>query len=283
MIPRIALAALAAALAFGQAAAADTLARIKSSKAINVAYSSDSPPFSFAEAQGEPRGYTIDLCKRVIAQIGRTVGVSDIKVNWIAGSTPQRLQMVSSGKADLDCANTSQTLARLADVDFSALIFLETGGFIGLADSPAQRLGDMGGKKIAVLKGTTTEKQLRQALQKRLVNAEVVAIDKAADGMAMLESKEAVAFAGDTIKLVGLVVQAKDPAKFALLPEQLSYETYALALPRNDSGMRLEVNRALSQVYRGGEIGSIYGQWLGPLGKPTDLLTAMYLLYSIPE
>ena len=124
---------------------------------------------------------------------------------------------------------------------------------------------------------------LHDALQKRLVNAEVVPVEKAADGMAMLASGDAIAFAGDTIKLVGLVVQEKDPAKYALLPEQLSYEAYAMAMPRNDSALRLEVNRALSQVYRSGDISAIYGQWLGPLGRPTDLLTAMYLLYSIPE
>jgi len=43
------------------------------------------------------------------------------------------------------------------------------------------------------------------------------------------------------------------------------------------------VNRALSQIYRSGEIGPIYGQWLGPLGTPTDLLKAMYLLNTIPD
>jgi ABC-type amino acid transport substrate-binding protein len=47
--------------------------------------------------------------------------------------------------------------------------------------------------------------------------------------------------------------------------------------------LRLEVNRALTQVYQGGEIETIFGQWLGALGRPSGLLTAMYLLYSIPE
>jgi ABC-type amino acid transport substrate-binding protein len=47
--------------------------------------------------------------------------------------------------------------------------------------------------------------------------------------------------------------------------------------------MRLEVNRALTQVYASGEIERVFNQWLGRLGKPTNLLAAMYLLYSIPE
>ena len=99
----------------------------------------------------------------------------------------------------------------------------------------------------------------------------------------MLEAGSVDAYAGDKIKLVGLAAQAKEPAKLALLAEDLSFEPYAMALPRNDSALRLEVNRALTQVYLSGEIETIFAQWLGKLGRPRALLAAMYLLNSIPE
>jgi len=67
-----------------------TLGKIKAAKAINVAYSPDSLPFSFAGPNNEPAGYSIDLCKRVIAQIARAVGNTNLKVNWIAGSVSER-------------------------------------------------------------------------------------------------------------------------------------------------------------------------------------------------
>ena len=260
-----------------------TLDRIKSTKTINVAYAGDSLPFAFTESNGEAMGYSIELCKRVIAQIGRAVGVPDVKVKWIAATTPQRLDMVASGKADLECGNTTQTLARLGRVDFSNLIYLEAGGFIGRAAAPVARISDANGKKIAVLKGTTAETKLGKALEKRLVNATLVPVDKPADAMAMLEKGDVDLFAGDRIKLVGLITQAKDPKAFTFLEDEFSYEPYALALPRNDSAYRLEVNRALTQIYIGGEIQSIYSQWLGVLGQPPDLVKAMYLLYSIPD
>ena len=272
-------------MATGAAAqqAPNTLGKIKSAKAINVAYSADSLPFSFAEAGKEPQGYSIDICKRVIAQIGRAVSEPNLKVNWLAGSTPERLQMVASGKADLECANTSQTLARLGTVDFSGLTFIDAGGFIVRTDSTINKLTDMGGKKIAVLKGTTTETRLKNALQRRLVNATVMPVDSDNQGIAMLDAGTVDAYAGDKIKLVGLALLSKDPAKLAMLAEELSYEPYAMALPRGDSALRLEVNRALTQVYVGGEIETIFAQWLGTLGRPTGLLSAMYLLYSIPD
>jgi len=272
-------------IATGAAAqsAPNTLGKIKAAKAINVAYSGDSLPFSFVVANNEPAGYSIDLCKRVIAQIGRAIGEPNLKVNWLAGSTPERLQMVGAGRADLECANTTQTLARLANVDFSGLIFIDAGGVIIRADSPINRLADLGGKKIAVLRGTTTETRLNAYLQRSLINATVVPIGDTREALTLLESAGVDAYAGDKIKLIGLAAQAKEPGKFAMLAEELSFEPYAMALPRGDAALRLEVNRALTQVYLSGDIETIYGQWLGKIGRPTGLLAAMYLLNAIPE
>ena len=261
----------------------NTLGKIKAAKAINVAFSGDSLPFSFVGPNNEPAGYSIDICKRVIAQIGRAVGEPNLKVNWLVGTVSDRLQMIASGRADLECANTTQTLARLASVDFSNLIFVDGGGFLVKSDSPVNKVTDMGGKKIAVLAGTTTETRLDDTLKRRLVNATVVPIRNANEGIAMLESGSVDAYAGDKIKLVGLAAQAKEPAKLAMLAEDLSIEPYALTLPRNDSALRLEVNKALTQVYMGGDIETIFAQWLGKLGRPSGLLAAMYLLNSIPD
>ena len=286
VIGYIAAAALIAGGAHAQAPASPaspTLAKIKAAKAINVAFSGDSLPFSFVGPDNQPAGYSIDICKRVIAQIGRTVGEPNLKINWMVGSVAERLAMVGSGRADLECANTTETLTRLASVDFSNLIFVDGGGFLVKTDSPLNKLADMAGKKIAVQKGTTTETRLRDSLQRRLVNATVVTIGDASEGTALLESGGVDAFAGDKIKLVGLAAQAKDPKKLALLAEDLSFEPYGLAIPRNDSAYRLEVNRALTQVYMGGDIEPIFAQWLGKLGRPSGLLAAMYLLNSIPD
>ena len=267
----------------GAQSAPNTLGKIKAAKAINVAFSTDSLPFSFVGPDNQPAGYSIDICKRVIAQIGRAVGEPNLKVNWMPGSVTERLQMVASGRADLECANTTQTLARLGSVDFSNLIFVDGGGFLVTVASPINGLADLSGRKIAVLAGTTTETRLRDTLKRRLVNANVVTISNANEGVAMLESGAVDAYAGDKIKLVGLAAQAKDPKKIAMLAEDLSIEPYGLALPRGDAALRLEVNRALTQVYMGGEIETIFANWLGKLGRPSSLLAAMYLLNSIPD
>ena len=261
----------------------NTLGKIKAAKTINVAFAGNALPFSFVGTNNEPAGYSIDLCKRVIARIGQAVGQPNLKVSWLAGSTPERLRMVATGKADLDCANTTQTLGRLANVDFSSLIFIDAGGVMIRADSSFNSIADLDGKKIAVLTDTTTEARLNAIVKKYLVNARVVKVGDANEAVAMLESRNVDAYASDKIKLVGLAAQAKDPGKFVMLAEEISFEPYAMALPRGDAALRLEVNRALTEVYLSGDIEAIFARWLGVLGRPTTLLSAMYLLYSIPE
>ncbi len=191
--------------------------------------------------------------------------------------------MVKSGRADLECANTTQTLQRLNDVDFSNLIFVDGGGLLVRTDSPINSVAELANKKIAVIRNTTTEARLNYVLSRAAVKATLVPIANANEGVAMLESGSADAYAGDKIKLVGLATQAKDPAKLVLLAEDISFEPYALAIPRNDSAYRLEVNRALTQIYMGGDIEKIFAEWLGKLGRPSPLLAAMYLLNSIPD
>ena len=277
---------IAAALASAPASAQrvpDTLAKIKAAKAITVVFSGDSLPFSYVESDNQPAGYSIDLCKRVIASIGRSIGMQDIKVNWIVDSVPNRIAAIASGKADLECANTTASQARMKEVDFSNLIFIDGGGFLVRGDSNINGFSDLAGKSIAVTAGTTTEKRLNDTLKMRLVNAKVVQVKDGVEGVALLESKAVDAFASDKVKLIGLAAQAKEPAKFALLAEDLSFEPLAFMVPRNDSAFRFEVNKALTQVYLSGEIDPIFTKWLGRLGRPSGLLAAMYLLNSIPE
>ena len=261
----------------------DTLARIRAAKQIEIAFSGDSPPFSYVADDNRPAGFSIDICRRVVAGIGRSIGIPDLKANWRVGTAAERVAMVASGKADLDCANTSATRTRMTDVDFSSLVFLDAGGVLAKGSGPVQRIADLGGRRIGVLAGTTTERGLEAALKRAGVTAEVTRLRDGTEGVAMLESGSLDAFAGDKIKLVGLGAQARDPNALTLLADDLSYEPIAFALPRNDSAFRFAVNTALSQVYSSGEIDKIFQQWLGKLGRPTGLLAALYLVQIVPE
>jgi len=269
-------------LAIGvQAQTVDTLKKIRDSKSITLGYRTDSPPFSFAGPDGQPAGYSVDLCKRVVASLEGSMKGATIATKWVALTAANRFDQVASGAVDLECGNTSATLTRMERVDFSNLIFIDTGAILTLAEPKIGALSELGGKTIGVVGNTTTETNLKAALKEKLIDAKVVVVKDDAEGLAALQARKIDGFAADRVKLVALASKQQD-VKFGLLQEAFTFEAYALMM-RRDPAFRLAVNRAVSQIYRTGAIVTIYDRWLAPLGKPGPLLSAMYLLNTTPE
>src|SRR5689334_18191192 len=226
------------------------LKTIRDSGSIGVAYRTDAPPFSF-EDNKQVTGYTIDLCRRVVAAIERQLGIGELKIRWVPVNGQTRFEAIAKGEADMECGSSTVTLSRLKTVDFSSFTFIDGTGLIVKSSSPANALSDLGGKKIAVISGTSNERALNDALKNRVINATVVPVKSREEGLEQVESGAIDAFASDRVLLIALIGKSKDPAGLALLTDALSFEPYAIGLPRGDWQMRLAVNSALAQVYRG--------------------------------
>lgn len=279
---RLLMGLLALAFAFtAHAQDAGTLKKIRDSKSISLGYRTDSPPFSFTGGDGQPAGYSVDLCKRIATSIEQRLKLS-LAVKWVPLTAANRFDQVMSGAVDLECGNSSVTLGRLERLDFSNLIFVDGGAVLVLADVQAGRLADLAGRNIGVVAGTTTEQSLKAALKDKLIDAKVVAVKDEAEAMSALQARKIDGYAADRVKLVAMVALGKGDTKYRLVLDDFSIEPYALAM-RRDAEFRLAVNRALSQIYRSGAIGEIYDRWLAPLGKPGPLLVAMYYLNALPE
>jgi glutamate/aspartate transport system substrate-binding protein len=275
--------ALALLLAAPAAAQAGTLDKIRESGVITMGYVASSAPFSFVDENGQPQGYSVDLCRAIASGIRTQTKLASIETHWVPLTIQNRLQAVASGKVDIECSTTTWTLSRQALVDFSLITFLDGASILTQASTPAGRIGDFSGKRIAVITGTTTEKVLREALSRRSVDAEVVTVGDRAEGLKLLDTSKVDGFASDRTALIGIVLRSKTGHSFKLLDEDFSVEQYALALPRDDHEFRLAVNRVLARLYRTGAIQQIYNQWLGKLGPPSLLLSATYFIQSISE
>ena len=259
------------------------LKKIADTKTITIAHRTDAPPFSFVDANKEITGFSVDLCRKVVASIERQIGVTGLKVRYVPVTSQSRFDTVAKGQADMECGASTVTLSRMKAVDFSTFIFLETTGLMAKAAAGFQSLADLGGKRIAVIVGTTNERAVNNAVKRRQISATVVPVKNSQEGIAALESGAADAFASDVLLLIGSLPQAKDPKALVLLNDKLSIEPYGIVLPRGDYAFRLAVNTALSQIYQSDDIDTIFNRWFGSFGKPTPLTEAVYILGSIPE
>lgn len=260
------------------------LDRIGASKTIRITYPANAYPIAFKDSDGAPRGYSVDLCRRVVASIQRDLGLDALEIAWLEGNTPRRLAAIATGEADLDCGITTLTLTRQQRVDFSNVVFVESGGILVKSDAGIKAVSELGGKRVGVVPETTTEHRLRAMLTERLINAELVPIRDAKDGREQLVAGRLNAVASDRLVLIGQVMAGDDSAgDFSILDADFSVEPYAFALPRNDADFRLAVNRGLARVYRTVEIDRIFERWFGRESAPSELLEAVFFIFGLAD
>jgi len=278
---RILLVLLAALLALP--AGAQTLDNIRKQGVIRLGYIDGAVPFSYTGANGEPQGYSVELCRAVADAVGEQLKLPRLKTRWVKLTVQNRIDAVRRRQVDVECSTATWTLGRQKLVDFSLITFVDGGSILARIDSNTRRLADFGGKRIAVIGGTTTETALREAMKRGLVAAELVMIKTRDEGLELLRQGQVDGLASDRTTLIGVVAARAGGDAFKLLEEDFSIEPYALMLPRGDTDFRLAVNRSLARLYRSGDIRRVYDRWLGPLGPPSVLLSATYFIQSLSE
>ncbi|AMN42874.1 amino acid ABC transporter substrate-binding protein [Rhodoplanes sp. Z2-YC6860] len=260
----------------GQAAVAGTLDRVRDGGVFRIGYRADAKPYSYRNDQGQAAGYVVDLCLEIAKAFGPKV-----RTEFVLVPPDQRFEAVRDGRADILCDPTSITMARRETVDFSLPTFLDGASVLSRSSKPVRVFEDFAGKRIGVLAGTTTEETLRGSLGELALKATIVPVPDHRAGFSLLSDDKIDAYFADRGIVMGILQEGGWPG-FEVSKSYFSYETYALALPRDDGAFRLLVDRTLAQLYRSGKINAILERTFGK-GEPPDMLKAMFLINSLPE
>jgi ABC-type amino acid transport substrate-binding protein len=274
MMPRLLLWAAVLVLA-SQAAAAATLDRIRQTGAIRLGYRADAKPYSYRDAQGQPAGYIVDLCLEVAAAIQPKP-----RVEFVLVSAEQRFEAVRDGRIDILCDPSSVTMQRREMVDFSLPTFVEGAGVISRA-KPITVFEDLAGKKVGVLAGTTTEETLRKSLADLKLKTEVIPVTDHRAGLDLLSDGKIDAYFADRGIVAAMLREGGRPG-IQISKQYFSYETYALALPRDDGAFRLAVDRTLARLFRTGKVDDLMARTFGKT-PADDLLKALTIINSVPD
>ena len=280
---RILLAGLCLFLA-GAAAAAGTLDRIADSGEIRIGYREGTEPFSFVNDQGQPAGYSIELCQRVAGAVKEKLKLSALKTTYVPVAVKDRFSAVAKGDIDILCAATTITLSRMEQVDFSLMTFTTGGGVMSLTATPVPTVGDLTGKKVAVVTDTTGEVALKAYLSESFIDAQVVSAKSSEEARQMLDRGEVDAWAGDQIVLIGQLMREGNPRDYVISQDLFSYEPYGLAVARGDADFRLVVDSTIARLYRTGQFKALFEKWFARSGiRPSPILQAMYTLQALPD
>jgi ABC-type amino acid transport substrate-binding protein len=261
-----------------------TLEKIARTGEFLVGYRADSSPLSYENSDGEPSGYSVDLCRRIAAGVKAHLGDNDIETKFVRISSEERLSAVIDGKIDIECGSTTITLSRQEKVDFSLPTFVTGATVLSLASTGIQSMSDLSGKKIGVVRDTTTHAQLENHLKENLIDAEIVILADRTEGMTYLNRGGVDALASDQIVLIGQIIESLNPRQYSLMTDIFSYEPYGFVVRRNDADFRLVVNKSIAQMYRSGQHADVFYKWIGRTGVSVPpILAAMYQLSTIPE
>jgi len=260
-----------------------TLKKVADSGTLTIGYRENALPFSYTGSDGKPAGYSIDLCQEIALAVQQELKLPNMAVRWVPVTPENRVDAVANGTVDIECGSTTASLSRQEKVDFTLMTFVDGASLLIAEGSGLKTVADLGGKRIGVVPGTTTEKAVADFLRSQSLTATVVPVKDHDEGLAALQTSKIEAYASDRIILVGLVLQARGTSRYALISDDLSYEPYGFMVRRDDSAFRFLANRVLARIYRSGAIGAIYSKWFGALGKPTPALVLMYALQGLPE
>jgi glutamate/aspartate transport system substrate-binding protein len=257
------LAGLAATLAVAMPAAAQegTLKKIKDSGSITIGHRDASLPFSYYDDKQQPIGYAMDLCAKIVDAVKAELKMPSIKTNYQLVTSANRIPLMANGTIDLECGSTTNNVARQEQVWFANTHFVTANRWVSKKSAKLKTLQDLKGKTVVSTAGTTNIKQITEINAAQNLGMNIISANGHPEAFQMVETGRAVAFVMDDILLAGLAAQSRSPKDYEISSVALSVEPYGIMVRKDDKAFKDLADKALSQVYKSGEINAIYAKW----------------------
>jgi ABC-type amino acid transport substrate-binding protein len=246
-------------LSFAQAG--DTLKKVADSGKITFAYRESSVPFSYLAGSTQPIGLSVDLSMAVADAVKKRLNMPNLKIEWQAVTSANRIPLVTNGTIDLECGSTTNNSDRAKQVEFAINHFYTGTRLLVKKNSGIKNYADLAKKTYATTSGTTNALVMRRYVAENKIDTEVLLGKDHADSMLMVDAGRAAAFAMDDILLFGLIGTAKNPGEWEVVGDALQVEPYACMMRRDDPKFSELVNGAIGGLMKSGEFEKLYTKW----------------------
>lgn len=224
---------MAAAMAEMEGAAMDgnRLAAVRERGNLICAANNSLAGFGFVDADGNTRGFDIDLCRAVAAAV---LGNAD-SVEYRPTTAAERGPTMQSGEVDLMSRNTTWTTSRNEGWgNFAPTMFYDGQGFMVPKSLGVSSMDELRDAKICVQQGTTTELNLQDFSNQNAMNFDVVTFpDNVATNQAYL-SEQCDALTTDRSGLASTQSSFDNPDDHIVLPGTISEEPLGPVVPHGD-------------------------------------------------
>lgn len=265
-----------------------TLQRIEERGVVTIGHRETSIPFSYIGDNNEPIGYSIDICLNIVDAIKAELGRDDLEVKYVPVTGQTRIPLIANGTIDLECGSTTNNLTRQKQVDYLSTTFITGTKLATRKDSGISEIEDLEGKIIGLAAGTTNEKAIKAAIEELSLDVKIVPVKDHSQGWLAMETDRIDAYGSDDVLLYGLISKSKSPDEYHVTGRYLSFDPYAIMVPRNDSTFARLGRVVMSDMMRSGDMEALYNQWFAPgptnINMPlSDTLKTAFEIQALPE
>ena len=230
----------------------DDLDRIYKDGKLVVGVRADAFPFGYKDEKGNLQGFDVDLAKIIAANL---LG-SDSKVEFVPVTASNRIMKLCAGEVDMLIAAMSVTNQRRQILDFSTPYYIAGQAIMVNSDSKATSLKDFENKKLIIVFGSTSERNLRS----NVPNINVIGFKNYNDAYNALKAHKADGIIADDSILLNYAIKDKS---VKILKKRYSKEPYAVVFRKDENSKRLltQVDYILSSLRNSRKLDRMYEKW----------------------
>ena len=253
----------------------DTLKKIKETATITMGVREASGAMSYSLGGGEYTGFHVEVCKNVIADIEKQLGLKKLNVRYLAVTAQNRIPLVQNGTVDLECGTTTNNAARQKDVAFAPTLYIEEVRVATKIKSGITSLSQLANKTVSATSGATAVQLIRKHERAAGVDFKEIFGKDNSEGFLLLESDRAEAFVADGQILATMISQSRQSKSYVVLKEVLSVEPIAIMLPKGDALFKRAVDASIARMAKSGEVATLYEKWFVQPIPPNNIQVGM--------
>ena len=226
---------------------------IKKLGVLRVGTKCDYPPEGFIDEKGKPQGVEVSMARQIAKYIFGDA--SKIKITCV--TTANRVPSLVGGKIDLIIATLGINKKRKEVIDFTEPYAWNASSVLVLKGSKIQKLSDLKGKTVVVVKGAWQIPWL----EKNIPEAKLLKLDRVSDALQALAQKRADAYAHDWAVQLGI---ANSNKSVRMLKQLYKIGYRGAGVRKGEAQWLAYVNAAIKKMQADGLI----EKWLKKYEKP---------------
>lgn len=236
-------------------ATADKLDDIKARGKLLVGNSETSPPFSSRE-NGKVVGYDVDLA----AQVAKRLGVG---MEFVSVINSERIPALQQDRIDLAASGMTRADNRRHLIGFSLAYLISPHTVIIRKDSGIKAVKEMAGKKLALVRGASVDRELKAAVP----TMEIVHFDTYAICFDALKDRKVAGFLADEVLLWSYAQKSGSPQDYMMIPDYDLPRTAGFGIKRDEPRFTKFVDDVLLDLEKSGEAEKIFNAWFAPVKR----------------